>query len=292
LVHAREAALARVRSQPGASGAAQAGFLAALAAMQDKVRTWRTADMRQTQAVAALDADLATLERKTAGLTHGAALPWDALYRFAEANLSLEGQEATVALILEPHGELIDDLAETMAADEDARFRIDGAMSCAALKAVIARDYAWARRYDFSQEQANARFWYVSAEKLEPRLGERLSEPGAEREQPLAIARDIAALARALDAAPASLAVADFLLRHPEWRHVVRRAQIAARHPYAEIRDNLIDAGMRPIDLLRSKLAFFGASRFDPRSDRWLRISLFAGEPFPEEIARESETIS
>ena len=290
--HAREAALARVRSQPGASGAAQAGFLAALAAMQDKVRTWRTADMRQTQAVAALDADLATLERKTAGLTHGAALPWDALYRFAEANLSLEGQEATVALILEPHGELIDDLAETMAADEDARFRIDGAMSCAALKALIARDYAWARRYDFSQEQANARFWYVSAEKLEPRLGERSSEPGAEREQPLAVARDIEALSRALAEEPAPLAVADFLLRHPEWRHVVRRAQIAARHPYAEIRDNLIDAGMRPIDLLRSKLAFFGASRFDPRSDRWLRISLFAGEPFPEEIARESETIS
>ena len=93
---------------------------------------------------------------------------------------------------------------------------------------------------------------------------------------------------------PLPISVADFLLRHPEWRHVVRRAQIAARHPYAEIRDNLIDAGMRPIDLLRSKLAFFGASRFDPRSDRWLRISLFAGEPFPEDIvaAQEGEAIS
>ena len=45
-----------------------------------------------------------------------------------------------------------------------------------------------------AKRQANARFWYVSAEKLEPRLGERSSEPGAEREQPLAIARDIAAL--------------------------------------------------------------------------------------------------
>jgi hypothetical protein len=291
--HAREAALARVRSHPAASGDAQAGFLAALAAMQDKVRTWRTADFRQTKAIAALDADLVTLERKTADLTRGPARPWDALYRFAEANLSLEGQEATVALILEPQGELIDDLGEAMAADENQFFRIDGAMSCGALKDLIVRDYAWTRRYDFSQEQANARFWYVSAEKLEPRLGERLSEAGAEREQPLAVARDITALSRALDAAPTSLAVADFLLRHPEWRHVVRRAQIAARHPYAEIRDNLIDAGMRPIDLLRSKLAFFGASRFDPRSDRWLRISLFAGEPFPEDIAaRESEIVS
>ena len=41
---------------------------------------------------------------------------------------------------------------------------------------------------------------------------------------------------------------------------------------------------MRPIDLLRCKLAFFGATRFDPRSDRWLRISLFQGAPFPEEL--------
>ena len=53
--------------------------------------------------------------------TDVAALPWDALYRFAEDNLSLEGQEAAVALVLEPHGDLVDDLAETMAADEDAR---------------------------------------------------------------------------------------------------------------------------------------------------------------------------
>jgi hypothetical protein len=291
--HAREAALARVRSQPSARDSAQSGFMGALAAMRGKVRTWRTADIRQAEAIAALAADLAALELSVADITRDAALPWDALYRFAETNLSLEGQEATVALILEPHGELIDDLAETMAVDENQFFRIDGAMSCGALKALIVRDYAWTQRYDFSDEQANARFWYVSAEKLEPRLGERWSEPGAEREQPLAVARDITALSRALAAEAAPIPVADFLLRHPEWRHVVRRAQRAAQYPYAEIRDNLIDAGMRPIDLLRSKLAFFGASRFDPRSDRWLRISLFAGEPFAEDIAtQESETVS
>jgi hypothetical protein len=292
--HAREAALARVRSQPSSDSAAQAGFLTALAAMRDKVSTWGTDDSRQAEAITALAADLAKLELSAADITRAAALPWDALYRFAEANFSFEGQEATVALILEPHGELIDDLADTMAADEDACFRIEGAMNCGALKALIARDYAWTRRYDFTQETANARFWYVSAEKLEPRLGERLSEAGAECEQPLAIARDIAALSRALDLEPAATSIADFLLRHPEWRHVIRRAQIAATHSYAEIRDNLIDAAMRPIDLLRSKLAFFGASRFDPRSDRWLRISLFAGESFPEDIAavQKSEAVA
>jgi len=41
---------------------------------------------------------------------------------------------------------------------------------------------------------------------------------------------------------------------------------------------------MLPIDILRCKLAFFGASRFDPRSDRWVRISLFQGLPYPDEL--------
>jgi hypothetical protein len=59
-----------------------------------------------------------------------------------------------------------------------------------------------------------------------------------------------------------------------------------AHHPYQEVRDNLIDARMRPNDLLRSKLSFFGAQRFDPKSDRFLRVSLFPYAPFPDEINR------
>jgi hypothetical protein len=77
------------------------------------------------------------------------------------------------------------------------------------------------------------------------------------------------------------------LLARPEHRHAARRVQIAARHPYSEIRDNLIGADLRPIDILRCKLAFFGATRFDPRSDKWLRITLFQGAPFPDELQGE-----
>ena len=65
---------------------------------------------------------------------------------------------------------------------------------------------------------------------------------------------------------------------------MARRAQIMARHPFAEIQDNLLDAEMLPIDLLRCKLAFFGATRFDPRSDRWVRICLYQDAPYPDEL--------
>ena len=105
-----------------------------------------------------------------------------------------------------------------------------------------------------------------------------------EREQPLAVARDVAAMVRALRRVPPDLRLAAFLLDHPEHRHTARRVQIAALGPYSEIRDNLIDAAIRPIDILRFKLAFFGAMRFDPRSDRWVRITLFQGSPFPDEL--------
>ena len=77
-----------------------------------------------------------------------------------------------------------------------------------------------------------------------------------------------------------------FLLRHPEHRHMARRLQIVRCLDYAEIRDNTIGAGMIPIDLLRCKLSFFGATKFDPRSDRWLRITMYQGAPFPDELDR------
>jgi hypothetical protein len=83
--------------------------------------------------------------------------------------------------------------------------------------------------------------------------------------------------------------IADFLLAHLQHRHTVRRVQTLELHPYSEIRDNLIAADMLPIDLLRCKLSFFGATKFDPRSDRWVRICMYQDAPFPRELLSTSE---
>jgi len=289
-VAAREEALAIVRAIPEARPETRARFRQVLGRARRSLAEWRTVDTIQARRVAALLADLARLEAELERTDLLAQhRPWDAVYRWGEANLSLEGQEYTVTLLLEPHGAEVDFLADRMWTDEAAEFRIDGGITCGALKAVIARDYAWALGIDFDRAEATARFWYVSEEKLEPRLGERAQEPGAGLEHPLAIGRDVAALHRDLGTATPGEALAIFLLRHAQHRHVVRRVQMSARHPYAEVRDNLIGAAVRPIDLLRCKLSFFGATRFDPRSDRWVRISLFPGAPFPETLAADSE---
>ena len=168
--------------------------------------------------------------------------------------------------------------------DEQTPFTVDGSMKLQQVRDLIEQHFTWATMIDFATEKGRARFWYVSEEKLEPRLGERAQEEGAELELPLCVAEQVQALVRDLRSSKDATTVADFLLAHPMHRAVLRRVQLAQLHPYAEIHDNLIDATMLPIDLLRCKLSFFGATRFDPRSDRWVRISMYQDAPFPHEL--------
>ena len=215
------------------------------------------------------------------------AAGWDALYQWAEETLSVEGQELCVSLMLEPNGALVDDLADEMASDERAYFEIDGGAETTALSAQIAEHYDWALALDWDAKPECARVWYTSEEKLEPRLGERFEEPIEAYEQPLSPARDIVRLHRDLEGTDDS--VAGFLMKHPEHRHAVRRVQTVAKAPYSEIYDNTISERVLPIDMLRCKLAFFGATHFDPRSDRWVRISMYKGAPYPEELQGADE---
>ena len=157
-------------------------------------------------------------------------------------------------------------------------------MPVAELRDIMETRCQWALRVDYDQPENRARFWYTSAEKLEPRVGERFQESGAEYELPLAIGCDIKQMHTSLLGWEDGLTTAEFLLAHPEHRHIARRVQNLATHPYAEIQDNVIAADMLPIDILRCKLSFFGATKFDPRSDRWVRICMYQDAPFPSEL--------
>lgn len=287
-IAARETALSRVRGIDIANGADIALFHELFERSALLFASWRSEHPLQREKLAALQADVAALRLCLQTIDLSAPHPWDRLYQWAEQNLSLEGQEWVVSLLLEPYGALVDDLAETMAADNTATFRIAGAMTIADLRALLERVYHWAIETDWSLPANRARAWYVSEEKLEPRLGERFEEPVEEYEQPLAPGRDAAALHRALSHWPDDAQVAEFILRHPEHRHALRRAQIVGRAPYAEIRDNTISERVMPIDMLRCKLAFFGATKFDPRSDRWLRICMYGNAPLPPELTSDT----
>lgn len=285
-VTVRETALARVRAIGAADPVSVSAFLASLADADQNARLWHSDHPAQIDKLARLRSDLLRLMAhvEDGGWDRAAPQPWDALWLWGENTLSEEGQECLLSLMLEPHGAVIDDLADALHADESEGFGIDGSLPVASLRDLLRRDYAWIKRFDFADPVQVARFWYVSEEKLEPRLGNRHHEAGQEREQPLGIARAVNDLALALEAWPDDSPLAPFLLRHPEHRHTVRRVFMVRGLPFAEIRDNVLDEGMLPIDILRCKLAFFGATRFDPRSDRWVRISLFQGQRFPDDL--------
>ena len=281
---ARETALARVRSLPAADKESVARFLAVAKKAEEQARLSETDDCGQRQKNMRILKEIRRLRRQWRVADFSVPSPWNAMYEKAAAQMSAEGRETLVSLLLEPHGETIDDLAKTMAADES--FLLDGGEPIAKTRRTMKRFYDWAAREDFSAAESRARFWYASAEKQEPRLGERDSEFGADLELPLAIMRDARAFSAALaEEKNPKTPLALFLMRRPQHRGMARRAQMAARFPFGEIRDNLISATMSPLDLLRCKLSFFGASRFDPRSDRWLRINMFRHAPYPHEIA-------
>jgi hypothetical protein len=42
--------------------------------------------------------------------------------------------------------------------------------------------------------------------------------------------------------------------------------------------------------MLRLKLSFFGAQKFDPKSDKWLRINMYQGAPLIHELESSDDT--
>jgi hypothetical protein len=157
------------------------------------------------------------------------------------------------------------------------------------LRKIIEERYPNILSINFEKTENHKKFWFISKNKEEPRFADRFEENGAELEQPLAIARDIKKLYERLLVIKSNSTIGNFLIKNADLRHIVRRAFIIEKFPYSEIQDNTISENTFPIDMLRLKLSFFGALKFDPRSDKWLRICMFQGAPLPNELQYHDE---
>jgi hypothetical protein len=277
---ARETALARIRALQNVPEKTLETMKLHIKCALRNAENWNSQHDIQKPKVANLCAGLTDVLERFDHLREESQ-PWNALYNWVEKNCCEDVQEQVVSTLLEPYPDLVDDLSHCMFIDESKHFGLDGSGTTQELKKQIKDNYDWALNIEFDSKSERARFWYVSEAKLEPRLGERAEDDGVELEQPLAIARDVNALYESLIT---DQPLAEFLLENPEHRHIVRRVQLNAKFPYSEIRDNLLSAEMLPIDMLRCKLSFFGATKFDPRSDRWVRICMFKNAPFPHEL--------
>jgi len=210
---------------------------------------------------------------------------WTALTAYIAEQFSPETEELINCLMVEAYPDLVGDLEDYLRFEEG--FALDPLMALAEFCALLESHYDWALAHDYSDQTAQGVFWYRSEEKMEPRLGQRFDEPGADKEMRLGIGwyaqacyHDASSFLQGRPDAP----LAEFIIAHPEHRYIARRIQTMSRTRYGEIRANLIHSDVLPIHLLRCKLSFFGVSKFDPRSRLWVRNTMFQGAPDCEQL--------
>jgi len=213
---------------------------------------------------------------------------WLQLADWAEAAFTLETQELINTLLIELYPDHTDSLEDFMAAEESMDLVPD--MPLIQLKQLIETYLDWALQVDLTSSDECYWFWYRSIEKEEPRLGIRGVDEGQEKELSLAIGPRIQRVHNNVDAhleSDSSALTIDYLMANPRDSDIVRRIQTMAGSAYGEIRANLWHREMKPMHLLRAKLSFLGAQRFDPRGDRWVRVTFFQGAPLIAELNAE-----
>ena len=255
------------------------------------INTWKTDSEYQINKINILVKDLEVFEKNyLSDFKFKADFLWNELYLWIEKELTEEGVEYIVSMLMEPYDSIVNPLIEKMSSEEDLYFDIPGERLVSDLKVIIKNNYSNILEIDFNSPEEIANFWFISKNKEEPRVANRYEEEGSELEQPLAIARDVSKLFQRLNNFQSSKTIAEFLMANNDLRHVVRRCFIIEKFPYSEIQDNTIGSELVPIDMLRLKLSFFGAQKFDPRSDKWLRINMYQGAPLINELKNTDDT--
>jgi len=271
----RETAIARCRHITALDEPRQARYRALYHRVGAHLAQWQVDDENYQMIIAQLVTDWTKLGGDIADMLDQ-EMPFDALMQWAND----KGDDLAALMgsfIMEYVPEVTDGLEDCMTQARDPA--LEPKMALSEVARLIEDHYQWALALDLDAPESRAQFWYVSEEKLEPRLGNAHEEEGQGREMPFAMAYYIADLQKAMAEFDKQALVAELLLKHPELRYIVRRIQNVAHFTYAEVHGNLVGKTCRPIDLLRCKLSFFGASKFDPRSDRWTRITLYQGAP-------------
>ena len=282
---ARETALKKIREIKEVKISDSKNFFKCLKKSIKNITSWHTDSEFQQKKIKELLNDLNKfilyLEKE---FNFDQDYPFNAIYLWSENNLCDESIEYIVSMMMEPYDDIITPLINQMSSEEEKYFNIPTSKTVNDLKNILENKYTNILKIDFSKKKNNQNFWFISKNKLEPRVANRYIEDGSNLEEPLAIARDIKKLYERLSNQKKILLIGKFLIENNDLRHIVRRAFLIEKFPYSEIQDNTIGSNLIPIDMLRLKLSFFGALKFDPKSDKWLRICMFQGAPLPTEL--------
>jgi len=288
-IQARETAISRVLSIKKLSKYNQTKILNLIERAYLYTTQWNVDDLIQSKRINVLRKELKDISNNKS-LTDilNKNYPLQNVYLHFVNKISIETQEILNSIFIEPFPELLNDLNNEMGTDEQNTVAIGYNVN--ELIKIIENKYSWALKIDIKSPDENFYFWYTSQAKLEPRLGTTQIDHGKEKQLPFDIPNQVQNALKILIKLPEDMTVAEAMILHPEIRNIIKRAIINESFPFSEIQNNLVGKKVRPIDLLRCKLSFFGASKYDPKSNLWTRITLFQGAPLPHQLQEENAT--
>ena len=286
-IYAKETALSRVLSLDKISIDKQSDIFNLIEQAYQYSVQWKVSDPIQYNKIKILNSDLQViLKNINTKVILNQSYPLKKLTNFFKDDISIETEEILHSIFLEPFGNIIDDLINNMSVIEKNTVSIN--FNVKEIIKMIEKNYSWALDIDLKKDEENWFFWYTSQAKLEPRLGIRKKDKGFDKELPFDIPHQIQKGMVILRSLPNDMLGTEAMLNYPELRNIIRRIIINNVSPYSEIQDNLIGFNSKPIDILRCKLSFFGASKYDPKSDLWTRITLFQGAPLPHQLKEKN----
>ncbi len=209
-------------------------------------------------------------------------------FMYFNHGVSTETKEILYSILIETFPSLTDKVSEKMSCIEE--IALTNNYNVSKLKKIISNNYSWALKDNLKIKSSNHYFWYVSKTKEEPRLGIQNLDDGYDKRLPLDICFQVNQLFNLLNTYPDKMKISEFMISNPAMKYILKRVLLNEKYKFSEIRENLTDKKMRPIDLLRFKLSFFGATKFDPKSNLWTRIALFQGAPLPNQLNNNKKT--
>ena len=288
-IQARETAISRVLSIKKLSTYNQTKIFNLIERAYLYTTQWNVDDVIQFKRINVLRKELKDISNNKSlnGLLNN-DYPLQNVYLHFINKISIETQEILNSIFIEPFPELLDDLTNEMGTDEQNTVAIGYKVN--ELIKIIKDKYSWALKIDIKNPDENFYFWYTSQAKLEPRLGATQIDHGKEKQLPFDIPQQVQNALKILTKLPDDMTGAEAMILHPEIRNIIKRVIINENFPFSEIQNNLVGKKVRHIDLLRCKLSFFGATKYDPKSNLWTRITLFQGAPLPHQLQEENAT--
>ena len=176
---AKETVLKKIREIKNVDPKELELFRNCLIKSQKNIENWKTESEFQIKKINELKIDLEKFSKYLNNqLDINKEYLFNDIYIWAENNLTDEGVEYIVSLMMEPYDHIVKPMINEMSSYEDEYFEIPTIRTIQELRNILENNYSEILKIDFSDKESNQNFWFISKNKEEPRLADRYLQKG------------------------------------------------------------------------------------------------------------------